>query len=176
MSSLQRLVITSSGTTADFKSLCDFSPGGLDAANNFVDYVSGLTGGAILGAYLAFKVGAVEASGTITFSSFAADDTITVAGVTLTAKASGATGPQFNIGVSPTNNGTAAAAAAKINSYAPYAGVVTASALANVVTVTAAVPGLIGNGLGLVISAHGSVSGALLTGGDDGTAYNIDLS
>lgn len=174
MSSLQRLVITSNGTTADFKSVCDLSMGGLDAAQSFLNYIGSLQGGDNM-AKLEFQVGSVQATGTITFSSFAADDTITVAGIVLTAKASGATGAQFNIGASPTDNGTAAAAAAKINAYSPFSGIVTATSLLNVVTVTCVVPGLVGNGLGLAISAHGSVSGALLTSGSDGTAYSIDL-
>lgn len=176
MSSHQRIVITSNGTLADFNSLCDLTPGNQPAMISFQNYINGITSGSIPGALMHFKIGALKASGTITFASFAADDTITIAGVTLTAKASGASGPQFNIGVSPTDNGTAAAAAAKINSYASFSGIVVATATLAVVTVTAEVPGLIGNAIGLAISAHGSASGALLTAGSDGTAYNIDLT
>lgn len=176
MSSLTRLVINSTASAEQFKGNCNLAPGGLPAANNFADYLSGLIGGTIPGASLSFKVGAVQATGTVTISSMVADDTVTVAGVVLTAKAADGTGANFIISGSPTNSGTAAALAAKINAYAPFAGIVTATALNAVVTVTAVVPGLIGNAVGLAISAHGSVSGALLTGGTDGTAYSVDLS
>jgi hypothetical protein len=171
MASFQRLVITSAGTLADFKSLCDLTPGNLPAMNNFVDYLTGVIGGGIQGASFAFKVGATKATGTITFSSLANNDTITVAGVVLTAKTSGATGAQFNLGADDT--AAAANAVTLINSIASLSGIVTATSNLAVITVTAAVPGTVGNGLGLAISAHGSVSGALLTTGSDGTAYSV---
>jgi len=69
MSSLQRLVITYGGTAADFKSVCDLSPGQLPALNNFLDFIGGLSAGANQGAVLAFNVGAVQAAGTATFTS-----------------------------------------------------------------------------------------------------------
>lgn len=172
--SYQRLVVTYSGTTNDFKSVCDLSMGGLPATNNFVDFMSSLTGGNQM-ALCHYKIGAVKSTGTITFVSFVANDTFTLAGITVTAKTSGATGAQFNIGGSPTDTTTAAAAAAFINSYASFSGVVTATSALGVVTLSGAVPGTIGNAIGIVISAHGSVSGALMTSGSDGTAYNIDL-
>src|SRR5581483_7470396 len=104
----------------------------------------------------------VQASGTVTFSSLAANDTVTVNGVVFTAKTSGATGNnQFNLGA----NDTAAAVnfAAIINaSNAPnkILNVVTASPAGAVTTITMTEAGQIGNLGTLAISAHGSVSGA----------------
>lgn len=106
----------------------------------------------------------VAATGTISFSSLANNDTITVGGVTFTAKTSGAAGAsQFNLGASDSAAATNAAAA--INAHTSLTDVVTASASSNVITVSCVRKGLIGNYIGIAISAHGSVSGALLTGG-----------
>lgn len=112
---------------------------------------------------------AEAAQGGITLSSFANNDTVTVAGEVFTAKTSGASGDnQFNLGANDT--AAAAALAAKINAHPDLAGVVTAAANGTGVTVTAAVHGAIGNQIGLAISAHGSVSGANLVGGENATA------
>lgn len=129
------------------------------------DYFKRITSG-IRPGVVQTKVNAVRASGTITFSSLANNDTITVAGLVLTAKTSGATGDQFNLGADDT--AAAANAAAAINANAATDGLVVASSALGVVTVTALVPGELGNLVGLAISAHGSVSGALLTGGTNG--------
>jgi hypothetical protein len=105
----------------------------------------------------------VAASGTITFSSIAAADTVTVAGQVFTASASPSGNNQFLV----TGGDTAAAAAlaAKINGHPSLANVVSAAAVGAVNTITAAVQGPIGNFVGIAISAHGSVSGANLANG-----------
>lgn len=111
------------------------------------------------------QTGVAKASGTITLSSMVATDTITINGTTFTCVASGATGNQFNVG--GTDTITAANAAAAINASATAnvsKAVVATSALA-VITITALVPGYMGNLGTLAISAHGSVSGAHLSGG-----------
>lgn len=119
----------------------------------------------------AVHAGGTPGSGTITFSSFANNDTVTINGVVFTAKTSGASGAnQFNLGSTDTT--AAANLAAAINSAtapAKILGVVYATSAAAVITVTATEPGAITNLYTLAISAHGSVSGALLTGGADGT-------
>lgn len=109
---------------------------------------------------------AVRASGTITFSSFAADDVVTVNGVTFTAKVSPAGAQQFALGASDAI--AAANLTAKINAsaLALVTGVVTAANTSSgVTTLTAVQPGLTGNCITIAISARGSVSGARLTGG-----------
>lgn len=115
--------------------------------------------------------GGTQASGTVTFSSLANNDTVTVNGVVFTAKTSGATGNnQFNLGASDT--AAAINFAAVLNSTgAPnkIVNVVSASPAAAVTTITFLETGQIGNLGTLAISAHGSVSGGNLTGGTDGT-------
>jgi phage tail sheath gpL-like len=107
------------------------------------------------------------AAGTVTLASHVATNTVTINGVVFTCVASGATGNQYNVG---TDTVTAANLAAAINASvtAKIAGYVTAVANGAVVTVTAVMPGLAANMFTLAISANGSVSGATLSGGDNG--------
>lgn len=119
---------------------------------------------------------AVKATGTITLSSHVATDTCTVGGVVFTCMASGATGDQYNVGLSDTATAVNLAAALNASATAGAAGCFTATSNAAVVTVTASVAGRIGNSIQLAISAHGTVSGARLASGSDGTAVTLDLS
>lgn len=91
--------------------------------------------------------GAIPASGTVTFTSTGPtnNETMTIAGITFTAKTSGATGNQFNISVTPAT--VAANLAAAINGSSSLSGICTATSALGVVTVTAYNAGLIGNGL-----------------------------
>lgn len=152
---------------------------GLDATNNVLDvqYLQELLPEVINGTQLAYaKVSAnlVQATGTITFSSLAADDTVTVNGNIFTAKVSPSGANQFALGA----DDTAAAAnfAAKINAsaLAKIVSVLTATSALGVVTLTAVQPGLEGNCNTTAISAHGSVSGSgRLASGTDGTQVAI---
>lgn len=175
MSSLQRVVITTPGTAADFKSLCNLAPGQLDALNNFIDFLGGVAGGAIPGASLAFKVGSVQASGTLTVAAggSANNETCSICNVTFTAKTSGATGNQFNI--SATAATQAANMVTAINASSDLSGKVTASSVGGVVTITSVVPGLMGNGLQLSAGTLANVTLAAFSGGTDGTSYTLDL-
>jgi hypothetical protein len=175
MSSLQRLVITTPGTADDFKSECDLAPGQLVAMNNFISYLGGVAGGAIQGASLAFNVGAVQATGTLTVAAggSANDQTCSVCNVTFTAKTSGATGNQFNISATAATQATNMAAA--FNASANLAGKVTAVAVDGVVTITSVVPGLMGNGLGLSAGTLANVTLGAFANGTDGTSYTLDL-
>ncbi len=177
MSSLQRLVITSNTTALDFISQCNLKPLGQPAVNNMVDYFAGLVGGNVAGASLAWKVGCVKATGSITSAGTAtANQTMKVANQTLTAKASGAVAANGEFNVSATVGTQATNIAAAINAVVALVGIVTASASLGVVTVTAVVPGLIGNGIELVDIDLGNVTVAGMAGGTDGTAYNISLA
>lgn len=113
--------------------------------------------------------GGAAASGTITLSSFVNSNTITINGTVFTGETSGATGNQFNIGGSDTITAANAVAAINASATAIVANVVTASSAGAVITITAKEAGTIGNLGTLAISANGSVSGANLTGGTDGT-------
>lgn len=130
------------------------------------DYFKSITSGIHPGA-VQTKANVAFATGTITFSSIAAADTITVNGVVYTVMASGATGEfQFNVGA----NDTAAAANAVValNASASNNAMIVASSALGVVTITAYLPGALGNAVTIAISAHGSVSAARLASGTNG--------
>lgn len=103
---------------------------------------------------------------TITNASVTANDTLTVAGTVLTAKASGATGPQFNIGANATATAVNVVAAINANQQ-----VVTATSAAGVVTVTSNTSGAVGNFVTLATShtAAFTLSAATLAGGAGGS-------
>lgn len=174
MSSLQRIVITSPLTAVGFKSVCDLAPGQLPALNNLIDYLSSVPDQQA--ASLEIKVGAVQATGTLTVSGAGSSngETCLVCNVTLTAKTSGAVAAdgEFNISATPATQ--AASMVTAINTVSTLTGKVTASNLLGVVTLTSVVPGLIGNGLQM---SEGLTNVALsaFAGGTDGTAYTLDL-
>lgn len=116
----------------------------------------------------------VQASGTVTFSSIAAADTVTVNGVVFTASASPSGNNQFLV----TGGDTLAAAALAVKLNATNApnkvlNVISATSALAVITVTCTESGQIGNLCTLAISAHGSVSGANFTAGTDGTVISV---
>ena len=134
---------------------------------------SRLAAGTISGSVVAQKaaVAAVAASGTytVTNTSVSANDTIACCGITMTAKASGATGAQFNIGLNAT--ATAANIAALINSLATLNIYVRATSSAlGVVTVRANQAGVCGNLYALATSnvTGIAVSAAAMAGGTGG--------
>lgn len=140
-----------------------------------MDWLRGFKSGSRRGS-MAINVGAVQATGTITFSSLVAADVVTINGVIFTARAAPSGTNEFALGASDTT--AAANLAAKINAsaLAGIVGLVTATSAAAVVTITSVVPGVIGNANTIAISAHGSVSGSgRLTGGTDGTAFSLTL-
>lgn len=131
------------------------------------DYFKRITSG-MRPATVQTKVNAVKATGTITLSSHVATDTVTINGVTLTAIASGANSSQYNVGVDDT--ATAANLVATINAHTTLSTMVLATSALGVVTLTALIPGAIGNAVTLAISAHGSVSAARMASGANGDA------
>lgn len=171
--SYQRIVINTPITADDFKSICPLAALGLPALQSLEQYFAMLQGGLQSTTSLKVLVGAVQAAGTFTFSSTgpANDETCIVAGVTFTAKTSGATGNQFNISATPAT--VASNFAAAVNASSSLSGIVTASALLGVVTLTAVVPGLVGNGL---YCSAGTLSNTVVVtpaGGSDGTEYSL---
>lgn len=118
------------------------------------------------------EMGGVRASGTGTFTGAAtADQTMTIVGVTFTAKAS----PNENANqylVSATVALGAASLAAAINNSSDLKGVVTATSNAGVVTITAVNPGIAGNFLPTVDvdTSNFTFAQALLAGGTNGTS------
>lgn len=168
------LTITHNETSADIIELTQPQAGNLLAASaKFVNYFAAL-GSGNRAATVLHSAAAVKASGTITWSGTgAANDTILINGVTFTAKASGATGNEWNVGASATLSAAAAAAAINASATALVANNVTASAASGVLTITAVYPGTTGNCItiaeGVDGSSHMTVSGARLTAGTNGT-------
>ena len=140
-----------------------------ESLQQFINYItSALSGSRLDTVTFDVRNNQVAASGTLTCASTAADDTCAINGVTFTAKASGATGNQFNVGASDSVTATNLAAAINASASALVDGHVTAEAADEVVTVTAVVPGFAGN----TITLEGTTttleaSGARLEGGDE---------
>lgn len=174
MSSLTNIVMTSPLDAAGLKSVLNFAPGGLPALNNFIDFLGGTAGG-LRPASLAFKVGAVQSTGTLTVATggSANNQQMSVCNVLFTAKTSGATGNEFNISATAATQATNMAAA--INASANLSGKVTALASLGVVTITAVQPGLMGNGLNLDEGSLANVTKSAFAGGADGTAYTLNF-
>lgn len=173
--SKHRLIIEAPESAAQFKSICDLSPDSRQGAVNLGTYIESIPAG-VRSANIKAQVGAVQATATITSTGTAGnDETMKLANQTLTAKTSGAVAADGEFDISATPATQAANIAAAINAMPELSGIVTAEAAAGVVTVTAVVPGLIGNGIECadVDLANVTVSG--FSSGDDGTSYELDL-
>jgi phage tail sheath gpL-like len=129
------------------------------------DYFKNITSG-IRPGVVQTKVNLAKASGTFTVGTMVANDTITINGIVFTAVGTAATALQFTIGGdAPT---TATNAAAKFNADTTLDGMVIASVSTSVITITALVPGELGNAVTIANSANATASGARLTGGTNG--------
>lgn len=164
--------MTTGGTTDDFKSQCPMAVGGQDAMQSVINFMNGVVSGALPGgASLSWQVGAVKAAGTATFTGAgpANGETCTVCGVTITAVTADAGENEFDISATPAT--VAANFAAAINESSDLTGIVTAEAELGVVTVSAVVPGLIGNGLVMADVDLANTAIVSFADGADGTAY-----
>jgi hypothetical protein len=129
------------------------------------DYVKSITSG-IRPGVVQTKANMAKASGTFTVGTMVANDTITINGIVFTAVGTAATALQFTIGGdAPT---TATNAIAKFNADTTLDGMVIATAVTSVITITALVPGELGNAVTIANSANATASGARLTGGTNG--------
>lgn len=172
--SLQRLIINSDLSAVGFKSVCDLSPLQLPAANNFLDYIGGLCGGNYM-ALLDFAVGAVQASATFTVAAggSANGESGTLLNTTLSAVTSGADPAAGEFNISATAATQAASMVTAINTV--LGDKVLATNLLGVVTITALVPGVVGNGLQISAGTLANVTAGAFANGSDGTAYSVDL-
>lgn len=172
---LTRVVIDTPLTAT--QDLANVRMNGSDSWHNvfrLMDWLRGFAKGTRQGNMLV-KVGAVRATGAITSTGTASNgETATVCNVTLTAKTSGAVAASGEFNISGTVATQATNIAAAINAVSTLTGKVTASASAGVVTITAVVPGLAGNGLDLTESLT-NVTKTAFSGGTDGTAYSLTL-
>lgn len=130
------------------------------------DYFKMITSG-IRPGVVQTKSAAVKASGTFTCATLVANDTLTINGIVFTAVGTAATALQFTIGGTPTIS--AANAVAKINSDTTLDGMIIATSATSVITITALIPGEIGNALTIANSANATASAARLASGTNGT-------
>ncbi len=115
--------------------------------------------------------GNLAATQTITVGTLSAGNAVTIDGVTFTARTSGASGWDFNIGGTPTDSATNLTT--MINAH-PGIGVRATSAAA-VVTVTARRSGTVGNAIALSQTANYTLGGSTLAGGYDAISTAGDL-
>ncbi len=173
---ISRITFDHAESAADMGEILQVS----DTSNTFTamhklqNYLGAVQSGARL-ASMVVEVAAVKASGTVTFTGVgAALDTVLVNGVTFTARASGATGNEWNVGASATLSAAALVAAINASATALVSGVVLAESAAGVVTINALFAGVTGNAVtiaeGVDSLSHMAVSGARLTGGTNGTS------
>lgn len=137
-------------------------------------YLKGLASGALLGTVDVYTDDtdpvAASIDVTLDFSAFTDGDTITIGGVTFTAKSSGATGDQFDIDTDDAT--TAENFKAAVNASSSINEIIAATRSAAVVTLTALLKGEIGNFLTVADSVSGgtpfSYTGSALAGGTGG--------
>lgn len=179
MANYLRLVVAYPETVAEFKSFAPLDRG--DARTNIqtlLDYLTGLAGGS-RSATITANSGAVRGTAVLTVSAGGSvnAETMVLAGVTFTAVTSGATGNQFNI--SATAATQAASMVSAFNASADLAGIVSSSNVLGVITLTADVPGKLGNALVVTESLTNvavTTSFATAATGTEGTEYTLDLS
>lgn len=133
-------------------------------------YLKGMAGGDYTtGLSILETVDSVASTATLTFTGAPSNnETFSLLGTTFTAKTSGATGNQFNIGSTVTESAQNVVAAVNASATALVTRNVVASNVAGVVTFTAIVPGTVGNFLTLTESLSNATA-VNFAGGTDGT-------
>ncbi len=166
MSSLFRLDVTVSenanGATAHIRPARKSPAEVLDSIARYFDRLSC----GAMGSSVHVVMNAVQAAGTVTFSSFTTGDTVTVGATTITG-AAGAPANENEFDASGNDASDATNFAACVNAHSVLSKYLSAAKTATAtVTLTSLVPGVIGNALALAISAHGSVV-AFASGSED---------
>lgn len=144
--------------------------GAHNAAQRLERLFQKLEAGALAGA-VNIKTAAVQAQVLGTFTSFPANnDTIVINGVTFTAKTSGATGDQFNLGASATAAAANLVAAVNASATAGVKDVVILSNVAGVVTFKSKQAGKVGNAIVLSESlGNFTLAATVMSGGTQGS-------
>lgn len=149
-----------------------------ESYQSLINYLKKLSGGAKKGAVsVKGRTSLVSASGTVTCATVAAADTVTINGVAFTAVDADAGANEFLQTGTDAVDAAALAAAINASVTAGIAGVVTAAAEDDVVTITAVQPGKAGNAITLA-SSDGvtlAVSAARLAGGAE-TVVSFDAT
>jgi hypothetical protein len=179
MPSYQRMILTlPAASTTNFVSQTDLHDGigPHEGFRGVINYLQAINGGQQNGT-LTVLTGATYATATLTSTGAAtATETCSICNVTFTARASGATGNEFDVSATVATQATNIANA--INNSTDLEGIVTAEAAAGVVTITAVAPGAIGNGLQISESLTNVTLSSFLTRdtGADGDSFTMDLS
>lgn len=174
------VVMNLTDSTATFQSYCrlgnTLAGDKQTSINQFIGYLGRLREGVSYGSLL-FQQGAVQAQATLTSTGAAtATEVFVLQGVTFTARASGATGNEFN--VSATVATQAANIAAAINASTDVNPYFIATSSAGVVTIKAIQPGVGGNIYTLTETLTNVALSNFATQatGSNGTAVTVDLS
>lgn len=172
---LTRLIIETPGTVAQDKAAMFLNgAGSWRNVFQFLEYLRGFAKGTRRGNFKV-KQGPVKATATITSTGISVNnETMSLCNVTLTAKTSGAVAANGEFNISAVVATQAASIAAAINAVSTLTGICVATSLAGVVTVTASVPGLVGNGLQISESLS-NVTITAFASGTDGTAFDFVL-
>lgn len=172
--SLQLILIDTDLSKAGFQSVCPMEAGPIEGLQSLENYVVALEGGN-QSADLTAKVGAIQATASVTMTGTAGNnETMKLCNQTLTAKTSGAVAADGEFNISATPNTQANNLVAAINAMPELQGLVTAARTGTgVVTITAVIPGVMGNGLECadVDLANTTVTG--FASGSDGTEYTL---
>lgn len=182
-----KLAISSARDDSTLEQNFEVAGGNRAIANRIVNYLTSLLSGtesAMSSSVppsiaISIQENEVQASGSFIFDGVVATNSFVVNGVTFTAVASGATGNQFNVGVSDTLTAAAAAAVVNASATALIPGYVVATSAAGltttgVLTITSAFYGLSGNQMTLTGGTHITASDARATAGAaDATAQTL---
>lgn len=172
--SLSAIIINTGDSAAQFSSELGLEGNDIKGKTVAVgNYFHSLAGG-VQSADVDLAIGAVQATGSIVFTGLPSNnETVTIGNVVFTAKTSGATGAQFNIGATAAI--TAANLGAAINANSTLQLSVVATVVSATVFVTAAFPGKLGNAIQLSESLTNATVTAF-AGGSNGTLYSLDLT
>lgn len=170
--SKQLILIDTDLSKAGFQSVCPMEAGPVEGLQSLENYIVALEGGN-QSADVSAKVGAISATATFTITSTGPTNgqAGTLLNTTLTAVTSSADPAlgQFNINATPAT--VAASMVLAIN--AVLGDKVLATAALGVVTVTALVPGVLGNGLQISAGNLSNTSAGAWANGSDGTQYQL---
>lgn len=171
--SKQLILIDTDLSKAGFQSVCPMDAGPIEGLQSLENYIVALEGGS-QSADVTAKVGAISATATFTFTSTGPTNgqTASLLNTTLTAVTSNANPAlgQFNISATPAT--VAASMVLAIN--AVLGTKVVATSALGVVTVTAKIPGVMGNGLQISAGTLSNTSAGAWANGSDGTEYVLD--
>lgn len=144
-----------------------------DSIDRLSRYFDGMAMGSFYFTTITEQIGAIQATATLTSTGSAANnETASVANVTITAKTSGAVPANGEFNISGTVATQATNIALAINTVPALVGIVTATSLAGVVTITASHAGISGNGL-QISEALTNVTATQFSGGSNGTAVTL---